>query len=418
MERIILHCDLNYFYAAVEALFEPSYRHIPMAVGGDQDKRHGIILAKNPHAKKYGIQTGEPLWQAKAKCPNLVIVPARFSLYLRFSQKVKQIYQRYTDHIESFGIDEAWLDVSASMKLFKDPLSLAQSIAQAIYFECGITVSIGISFNKIFAKLGSDIKKPNGITMITKENMKQVVYPLPVEDLLYVGRATAKKLHRYGITTIGDLAQADPVFLRRHLHKMGEVLWYFANGFDQSEVTHISNHTIIKSVGNSVTTPIDMVTLEDILIVATVLAESVASRLKEQGLLCKVVSISMRDTSLAGFTRQLTLNTPTDISREILAAAMTLFKANKQTNLKYRSIGIKAEQLMPANQPIQLSLFIPYPKLLAERNIDQALDTIRQRFGFYVIGRGCIKANPILSGFNPKGDHVIFPMSYFRPTES
>ena len=236
MERVIFHCDLNNFYASVECLHHPQYRNIPMAVGGDVEKRHGIILAKNMLAKKAGVTTGEALWQAMQKCPNLTIVKPNFSLYLRFSRLVREIYADYTDRIESFGIDEVWMDVTESVKLFGDPVELANTIRQRIKEEVGITASIGVSFNKVFAKLGSDYKKPDATTVITRDNMEQVVFPLPVEDLLYVGRATTQKMHLMGIMTIGDCARTDVGLLKRRFGKWGEYLWRFANGLDNSPV--------------------------------------------------------------------------------------------------------------------------------------------------------------------------------------
>ncbi len=415
MERVILHCDINHFYAGVEALFQPQYRHVPMAVGGDKERRHGIILAKNPHAKKYGIKTGEPLWQARQKCPDLVILPARFSLYLRFSQMIFKIYQRYTDRIEPFGIDEAWLDVSDVMLLYPDPLTIAKSIAHDIFQECGLTVSIGISYNKVFAKLGSDYKKPNGITQITRENVHDIVYPLPVGDLLYVGRATTKKLHRYGIHTIGELANSDQDFLIRHFGKWGSLLWHFANGQEYSSVALASSASLVKSIGNSVTTRIDMVNMDDIRVVATVLAESVASRLKSHGFACRCVSVSIRDDHLVSFTRQKVLPLATDISKEILHVAMELFEQNIRFPMIIRSIGIKADQLQPTGHPTQLSLFVPFERRLKDQKIDQAMDAIRRRFGFTSVIRASLLAKPLLSDFNPKGDHVIFPVSFFKP---
>ncbi len=414
MNRVIFHCDINHFYAGVEELFNPQTRNKPMAVGGDKEKRHGIILAKNPHAKKYGVKTGEPLWQAKEKCPDLIILPARFSLYLRFSQYIFKIYERYTDKIEAFGIDEAWLDVSESMLLYDDPMTLAKRIASDIYREYGLTISIGISFNKIFAKLGSDYKKPSGITLISKNMVSSIVYPLPVGELLYVGRATTKRLARYGIYTIGELANSDPLLLKRHLGKIGTMLWHFANGDDVSPVNPSSVHSLIKSVGNSITTKTDMKTMEDVKIVATVLSESVAARLRQHGFACRCVSVSIRDETLHGFTRQKVLDTTTNISTEICAAAMDLFKENIASTTILRSIGIKAEHLVSDDTPSQTSLFIPFIDRIKEHKVDCVMDDIRKRFGFHAISRASLAINPILSDFNPKQDHVIFPISFLK----
>lgn len=415
MERIILHCDINHFYAGVEELFYPETRHRPMAVGGDQDKRHGIILAKNLLAKAYGIMTGEPLVKARAKCPELLILPARFSLYLRFSNYVFNIYARYTDQIEAFGIDEAWLDVTQSMRLFKDPMRLAQQIAADVYHEYGLTLSIGISFNKVFAKLGSDYKKPNAITLIRESDVPTLVHPLLVNKLIYIGAATTKKLARYGIYTIGDLANSDPHFITRHLGKIGTMIWHFANGEDYSPVVPNDMQSLIKSIGNSITTKVDMKNFEDIKVVAMVLAESVAARLKENGFMCRSVSVSIREATLHGITRQKTLEHPTNLSQDICLAAMELFKANISFNHVIRSIGIKAHQLVGDDTPLQTSLFSPFKNQVKEYQVDCVIQDIRKRFGFKSIKRATITSNPILSDFNPKGDHVIFPINFLKP---
>jgi DNA polymerase IV len=417
MERVILHCDLNSFYASVECLYNPSLRNVPMAVGGDIEKRHGIILAKNQPAKKYDIKTGEAIWQAMAKCPGLIVVPPRFSLYMRFSQKVRDIFARYTDRIESFGIDEAWLDVTGSVHLFGDGRKIADEIRQTIRQELGITASVGVSFNKVFAKLGSDYKKPDATTVITRENMKDIVFPLPVSDLLYVGYATTKKLNRYGIYTIGDLANADPAFLKRRLGKWGEYISIFANGEEHSPVLPQLYEPYVKSIGNSTTAPRDLTTWQDIGIITHVLAESVAARLRDHQFKCSTVTVYVRDNELEHFTRQCKLEYPSDISSEIAQTAMRLFRENIDFSKPLRSIGIKASDLSVGNSAVQLSFFTDQALRERESAIDKAFDQVRQRFGFYRIQRGCMKSDTLLSGFNPKGEHVIFPEGYFKAGE-
>lgn len=413
-EKIILHCDLNHFYAAVEELHQPYTRSLPMAVGGDKDKRHGIILAKNPLAKKYGIQTGEPLWQAKQKCPNLLILPARFSLYMKFSKKVMDIYKRYTDRIEPFGIDEAWLDVSSCKQLYGNGLAIAKQISDDIKQECGITVSIGISDNKIYAKLGSDYKKPDAITELNQHNVRDIVFPLPVEDLLYVGYATKQKLHRYNIKTIGDLAQTPLDFLTSRFGKWGIILHRFSNGLETSDVKHFSHHSIVKSIGNSITSQVDLRTLSDIKVVATVLCESVASRLKQHQLACRTVSITMRDEHLHSFTRQIGCEVPTDVSEDLISYAMLLFQENLNPCVCYRSIGVRAENLVHYEIAWQLSMFASLENHDRLRSIDVTMDAVRARFGHNSIQRGITLTNLSLSDFNPKEDHVIFPFAYFK----
>lgn len=259
MHRVILHADLNKFYASVECLHRPELRDKSVVVGGDPTLRHGIVLAKNYPAKKFGIKTGEVLWQAHKKCPNLIAVPPNYSLYHRFSRMAREIYLDYTDQIEPFGIDEAWLDVTDSVGLYGDGQKIADEIRKRIKFQMGITASVGVSFNKIFAKLGSDMKKPDATTVITPENFRQLVWPLPAADLLYVGRATEAKLKRYMIRTIGDIANTSSYFLHFLLGKWGDVLWSFANGEDNSPVAPFWDEGIIKSIGNSTTTPRDLI---------------------------------------------------------------------------------------------------------------------------------------------------------------
>jgi DNA polymerase IV len=414
MERIIFHCDLNNFYASVECLHHPQYRNIPMAVGGDVEKRHGIILAKNMLAKKAGVTTGEALWQAMQKCPNLTIVKPNFSLYLRFSRLVREIYADYTDRIESFGIDEVWMDVTESVKLFGDPVELANTIRQRIKDEVGITASIGVSFNKVFAKLGSDYKKPDATTVITPENMEQIVFPLPVEDLLYVGRATTQKMHLMGILTIGDCARTDVALLRRRLGKWGEYLWRFANGLDNSPVLVHRQEPPVKSIGNSTTCPRDLATLQDVKIVAFVLAESVAARLKEAHLMGSVISIGVRDIHLHGYTRQIKVQQATNLSEDIAKTALSLFEANIDFSTPLRSIGIKVSDLQVEGLPEQLTLFRDPMAQARALALESTIETIREKYGFNSVQRLIMKEDPLLSSFNPKHDHVIFPESYFK----
>ena len=258
MERIILHSDLNNFYASVECLYHPELREKPVAVCGDPELRHGIVLAKNQLAKGCGIKTGEVLWQARQKCPELVLVPPSYERYLSYSAMAKEIYQEYTDQVESFGLDECWLDVTGSTALFGGGCTLADRIRERIRRELGVTASVGVSFNKVFAKLGSDLRKPDATTAISPRDFREKIWPLPVQTLLYVGRATQNKLQRYGIRTIGELARADRGMLQFAFGKNGLMLWAFANGLDTSPVSNIGAKSLIKSIGNSTTTPRDL----------------------------------------------------------------------------------------------------------------------------------------------------------------
>ena len=280
MNRTILHSDCNCFYASVELLHHPELRGKPVAVGGDPEARHGIVLTADYTAKRYGVKTGMALWQAKQVCPDITFLPPRMDLYLRFSRMAQEIYADYTDKMEPYGIDESWLDVTDSATLKGDGFHIAQEISSRMKKELGITVSVGVSFNKIFAKLGSDYKKPDAITTMYEDEFQRKAWCLPVSDLLYVGNATNKKLYSMGIRTIGDLAKSDETLLVRKLGKMGSILWAFANGYDESPVKLENTSAPVKSVGNSTTTPRDMETDEDVRIVLYILAESVAARLQ------------------------------------------------------------------------------------------------------------------------------------------
>lgn len=413
MNRVILHSDMNHFYVSVELLHNPHLRGKPVAVGGDPEARHGIVLAKDPLAKKAGVQTGMALWQARQVCPDIIFLPPRMDLYLRFSRMAREIYGEYTDLQESFGADECWLDVTDS-GCMGDGFQIAQKISDRIKKELGVTVSIGVSWNKIFAKLGSDYKKPDAITVINKENYKSIVWPLPVEDLLYVGRSTQKKLYNWGIFTIGDLARTDPELLQRLLGKMGLILSVFANGEDQTPVSAEDYHAPIKSIGNSTTTPRDLVTVEDVKIVLYTLAESVSSRLRDHNFKCQVVEISVRDNELECFTRQRKIQLPTDVSEEIARTALELFVENYDWKKPIRSIGVRGSNLVDAICPVQLNLFVDEVKREKLRRMDVAVDVIRGRFGHSSIQRGVMYQDRILSALNAKEDHTVHPHGYFE----
>lgn len=415
MERIIFHIDMNSCYANIECLHQPAIRDKPVAVGGDVEARHGIILAKNQHAKKFGIKTGQALWQAKQKCPELIIVPPHYDLYLRFSRLAREIYGDYSDQIEPFGLDEAWVDVTGTSKFCDCGEALANEIRERVKFELGITVSIGVSFNKIFAKLGSDYKKPDAVTVFTRENFKERVWPLPASDLLYVGPATTRKLRNYGIFTIGQIAQTPPEYLRGWFGKWGDVLYYFANGQDITPVAHSGDEAIIKSMGNSTTTPRDLTCDEDASIVYWMLAESVAERMREGGFLCKTVQISLRDSELHSFERQMKLQTPTCLAVELHTAAMRLLRNNYKWNRPLRSIGIRGADLIPNSSPWQLNIFEDEKKREKLENLELMMDDVRRRFGHYAINRAVTITDKTLANINPKEDHIIHPVGYFKP---
>ena len=413
MGRAILHIDMNSCYASIECLHHPEIRHLPVAVGGDVEARHGIILAKNELAKRAGVKTGEALWQAKQKCPDLVIVPPHYQLYLRFSRMARAIYAEYTDLIEPFGLDEAWIDVTGS-GVFGDAVEIAETIRNRVKFELGITVSIGVSFNKIFAKLGSDYKKPDAVTVFGKDDYREKVWPLPVEELLYVGPATTRKLRARCIRTIGDLAQTDPSLLHSWLGKMGYVLHAFANGNDPSPVAPLGEEAIIKSIGNSTTTPRDLTCEEDVNIIFYVLAESVAARMRENGFRAKTVQISLRDTDLFSFERQCKLESPSCLASELHDAGMRLLRDHYRFRKPLRSVGIRGMDLVPIQTAMQLNFFEDPVRREKRERLEVAVDELRRRFGHAAVSRAVTMCDPSLGTINPKDDHTIHPVGYFK----
>ena len=428
MNRTILHSDCNCFYASVELLHHPELRGKPVAVGGDPEERHGIVLTADYTAKHRGVKTGMALWQARQVCPDIIFLPPRMDLYLRFSRMAQEIYAEYTDKREPYGIDESWLDVTDSVSLKGDGYHIAQEISSRMKKELGITVSVGVSFNKIFAKLGSDYKKPDAITTMNKDEYRDKAWPLPVSDLLYVGSATNNKLRSMGIRTIGDLARTEETLLVRKLGKMGIILWAFANGYDESPVKLENTSAPIKSVGNSTTTPKDMETDEDVKIVLYILAESVAARLRENGFRCRTVEISIRDKDLFHFSKQVKLQNASNITREIAEAGYKLYKESyrmpadehelKNSRPEFyqkplRSIGIRGTDLVTDYFWEQLDMFMDPKEREKQMKVDAAVDNIRKRFGFYSIQRGLMYQDRILSACDAKSDHTVHPHGYF-----
>ena len=411
-KRIILHSDLNNFYASVECLYHPEYRGKPLAVLGDPEARHGIVLAKNYEAKSRDVRTGDPKWMAEQKCPGIVFVPPHYELYMKHSRLVRQIYSEYTDQVEPYGLDECWLDVTGSTRLFGSGEEIADKIRKRVKSELGVSVSVGVSFNKIFAKLGSDLKKPDATTVIECDRFKEVVWPLLVKELLYVGRATHNKLKRRGIFTIGDLANANPESLKFWLGKMGIVLWQFANGLDTSPVSNIGAKSLIKTVGNSTTAPRDLISDEDIRITLTVLCESVSARLREYGFICRTVQLGIRDNELEWIERQGKLEIPNRTAKSIFELSFALYK--KHANGRpVRSLSVRACDLEPVDF-MQLSLLPEARRLEKQEELESVVDGLRSRFGHFSVQRGIMLTDRKLSDLDPKGEHIIHPMSFFN----
>ena len=408
MERQILHIDCNKFYASVECFLHPQLKNKPVAIGGSEESRHGIILTKNEIASKYGLVVGEPLWKARQKCPNLIIVPPNFPIYIEFSKKVRRILEDYTDLIEPFGLDESWIDVTGDW--YKSGREIGFEIKERIKKEVGITVSVGVSFNKVFAKLGSDYRKPDAITVISRKNYKNIVWPLKCSDMIMIGRATTKKLNFYGINTLGQLADTDEAFLKKILGKNGVMLKRYANGEDTAPVRHKDIEREVKSIGNATTTPRDLVTNEDVKIIFSVLAESVARRMRDLNLKGTTLSIYVRDKELNSFTRQCKMSSPTNVSLEITDNAMKLFIDNYDWKLPIRSLGISMTDF-DYDEIIQFDLSKSVEKREKLEKIDTAVDTLKDRYGNFCIQRGMQLIDTELSHFNPYDDHTIHPVS-------
>ena len=402
--RTILHADLNNCFASIESISHPEYKKIPFAVGGDEEMRHGIILAKNEIAKKYGIKTGEPLLSARQKCPQLKVVKPNYELYDEYCTKVRNMYCEYTDQVEPFGMDESWLDVSGSALLFGSGKEIAEELRSRVKKEFGLTISVGVSFNKVFAKLGSDYKKPDAVTVISPENYREIVWNLPVEEMLFVGRATKFKLNRVGIRTIGELASVSEDYLITVFGKNGSILYNFANGTEMSPVKRITECDVIKSIGHSTTTPRDMTNISDVNLIFNLLAEQVCRRLRSHSMKYNVVQIYLRDTNLFGFERQMKLPFPTDISGEVCAAAMELLRKNYKFNVPLRSVGIRAAALSRSDEPTQLSFFVDAVKEEKMRNLEFAKDAINKRYGRRAIQRAVLLSDKsLLPEYDPEG---------------
>ena len=392
MSRVILHCDLNSFFASVELLSHPELKELPVAVCGDPASRKGIILAKNEAAKGYGIRTAETIWQARQKCPDLVLLPPHHDRYREYSHLINTIYGQYTDLVEPFGIDESWLDITGSMHLFGgDPRAIADGIRERIRRELGLTLSVGVSFNKVFAKLGSDYKKPDATTVIPPEGWQSIVWPLPLGAMLFAGPAAQRILGQYGIRTIGQLAAADNALLENLLGKLGRQLWSCANGLEDSPVRPQHLQEPVKSVGNSSTFPENLTSREQIRRGAALLCDSVATRLRQQGLYCRAVQVGLRDPAFHNVSRQKHLPHSTHLMRELLDTAMELIDQIWRAPSPVRLISITALDLTDRWETYeQEDLFSPSAPIQERRQekLEQVMDNIRRRYGTRAITYG------------------------------
>ena len=382
IDRVILHCDCNAFFASVECLHHPQYRDVPMAVAGDVQTRSGIILAKNELAKKCGVVTAETIWQARKKCPGLLLVPPRHGEYHQYFQKINDIYQQYTEQVEPFGIDESWLDVTGSQKLFGTGSEIAEILRNRIRTEIGLTISVGVSFNKVFAKLGSDYKKPDAVTVITRENFRDIVWKQPVEAMIFVGSNAAEALRKIGIRTIGQLALADRELLYETLGKGGTAVCDFANGLDESPVLTFEHTHEVKSVGNGTTLPHDLSNTQEIRSCVTELCELVAGRLRSCGMRCTTVNVALKDPQFHTISRQKPTKNPTDITKELIETAMEIISANYHDGKLVRSVTVTAQNLVPCDTKEQLSLFLQADyKREKMHELEEVKDRIRKKYG-------------------------------------
>ena len=377
----ILHSDLNSFYASVEMMLDPTLKGKAVAVCGSTEDRHGIVLAKSELAKKAGVKTGMVTWEAKQKCPGLTVLPPQYEQYLKYSKLTREIYLRYTDQVEPFGMDECWLDVTGSQKAFGSGLEIAEEIRKIVREELGLTVSLGVSFNKIFAKLGSEMKKPDAITVIEESDYQAKVWPLPASDLLYVGRATTKKLERYGILTIGDIARARPEFLKTLLGVNGIMLWRFANGTDQSRVMQTDYVSPVKSIGHGITCVADLENNEEVWKVMLELSQDIGHRLRVHELSAKGVQITVKDDGLTHKQYQAQMPLPTQSPMEIALKARSLFEGNYRWMQNVRAITVRAINLVPSTMPQQLDLFDDAVKREKRDRLEDTIEKIRMRFG-------------------------------------
>lgn len=400
MDRVILHCDMNGFFASVELLSHPELRNVPMAVCGNPENRHGIILAKNELAKKAGVVTAQTLWQARKKCPDLQVVPPHHDKYKHYSRLINEIYGRFTDMVEPFSIDESWLDVTASRRLFGDGRQIADTIRRTVREELGLTLSAGVSFNKIFAKMGSEYKKPDATTVISRDNYKQILWPMPVSEMFFVGSATAQKLNKAGIMTIGQLAMTDRSLLEGMLGKHGSQLYDYANGLDTSPVCRQCEKQKIKSVGNGITFKRNLIGAEDIKTAIMNLSDTVAARLRHYEMKASGIKVDIKDTKLHTISRQKQLAAPTNLAYEISDAAFDIVAASWDLKAPVRMLTITGINLCDEDTEEQLSLF-GTDTASREKNesLERAMDSIRARYGKSSITFGKFKTDEL--GIDP-----------------
>lgn len=422
-ERVVMHIDMNAFYASVAQHLDPALRGRPVAVAGDPKRRNGIILAKSREAKVCGVKTAEAIWQARQKCPELIVVPPDYAAYKRYSRLARMICYEYTNRVEPFGLDESWIDVTGSLKLFGgSAMLIAHEISERVKDELGLTVSVGVSWNKVFAKLGSDTDPGDGIVAITKENYREVAWPMPASEMTYVGPATARKLRSAGYVTIGDLAHAGDYFLDRRFGKVGRMLRAFARGEDESPVRVMDPAKVdvdyaVKGIGNGLTAPHDLVGDADAKALVWLLSESVAQRLRESHLRCRTVSVGVRRAAdLVGYARQATLRVPTCLTSDVANAAMGLIRESQPLDEEHaiRAIHVRTTNLTSMLEPVQHDLFGDIEGVRKAERLELAIDDLRRRFGNGCVRRAVELTDEAMSELDVKRDNTVHPVGFLR----
>lgn len=410
MPRVILHSDMNSFYASVEIMLNPLLKGKAVAVCGSTEERHGIVLAKSDPAKKCGVKTGMTAWEAEKLCRDIIFVPPHYDEYLKYSRLAHEIYKDYTDQIEPYGMDECWLDVTGSDRLFGNGEEIAHKIRKRIKKELNLTVSVGVSFNKIFAKLASDMKKPDAVTIISQENFKEKVWSLPAGDLLFVGRATNEKLKKIGIHTIGDIASTDETVLKKFLGINGVHLKKYAMGMDNSPITDMYSSPPIKSLGHGITCISDLNNSCEVWKVILELSQDIGHRLMKYGLKAGGVQLSIRSNDLRFHQFQKVIDIYTRSPYVIASEAMDLFKTNYDLNIPVRAVSIRAIRLSDMTSPEQLNMFYDESRLEKLDKRDLCIEKIRSKFG-----KGAIKNAVLMGDLKMPGDgreKVIMPGNF------
>lgn len=405
MDKTILHCDLNNFYASVEALAHPEYAGMPIVVCGNPELRHGIVLAKNQIAKEAGVKTGEPIWQSKQKCPDVIFLKPNFDKYVYYSNIVFNIYTGYTDRVERFGIDECWLDVTESIPLFGDGEKMAYKIKEEVKAKTGLTISVGVSFTKTLAKLGSDMKKPDAVTVLDKSNFKEKIYNMSPDELIMIGNKTAKKLKSLNIKTIGDLANADRKVLSSHFGIVGDKMINAAQGISDEQVRHYYDKFVPKSVSHGTTTPKDIKTLDEAKTVIYALSEMVAVRLRKYGLVANGISLGIKDTLLQWEGKQKSLFAATANAKTIGETAISILNEIHNFKSPIRAITVGAIRLDNADS-YQISFF-SYDED-KQLSLEKAIDGIRNKYGYHSVQRGILVDNEILGNLHEDDDFLPF----------